>query len=57
MSGHVCYTHLRVLKEHNYVCVTASVDDFEIFNDNYKINQTLTLDAYLTYVGSRSMEV
>ena len=38
MAGHVCYQHLRALKEHHFVCVTASVDDFEIFNENYTID-------------------
>lgn len=38
LAGTVCYKHLKILKEHNYVCVTASVDDFEIFGDNININ-------------------
>ena len=57
MSGRVCYEHLNILQEHNYVCATASVDNFEIFDPNFEAHQNVIMEAYLTYIGTRTMEV
>ena len=57
LSGRVCYKHLQVLKEHNFSCVTACVDSFQVFHDDYRVTQSLSLNAYITYVGNRTIEV
>ncbi len=57
VSGRVCYQHLRVLEYHSYSCVTACVDNFDIFDEQYSVNENIVIDAYLTYVGKRAMEV
>jgi len=57
MSGRVCYKHLKALERHNFNCVTASVDHFEIFNHDYTVDQEITLDSFLTCVGNTTMEV
>ena len=57
MSGRVCYKHLSVLGDHDFTCVTASVDNFEIYSHKYSVDQDIIVDAFLSYVGSRTMEI
>lgn len=57
LAGRVCYKHLQVLKEHNFSLVTACVDGFQVFHDDYRVTQSLSLNSYITYVGNRTIEV
>ena len=56
LAGDVCYRHCGGVK--NYTIVTASIDGFRAI-DNHEITIThdVKLLAYLTYVGTSSMEV
>ena len=57
VSGRVCYKHLEILKRHNFVCVTASVDSIRTSEDFFDINQNMVIDGFLTYTGNSTMEV
>ena len=57
IAGRVCYRHLAVLGDHKFTCVTACIDNFQVFEDNYSLDENIFIEAYLSYVGSRTMEV
>ena len=57
VAARVCYKHLKVIEPHDYFVVTGSIHTFVIHSNDYSLQETLVMDAYLVFVGSRSMEV
>ena len=57
VAAGVCYSHLSVLGDHDYTVVTACIDSFQIFEESYNLDENLNIEAYLSYVGNRTMEV
>jgi len=58
MAGRVCYMHCNSSFEtRDITIVTASVDGIQFYPNELDILKNVTIDAYICYTGSSSMEV
>jgi len=58
MAGRVSYTHCdTTFDKGSFRVVTASVDSIQFYPNELDILKNVTLDAYLCYTGTSSMEV
>src|SRR3990167_1047938 len=58
LAGRICYWHTNnSFVPKDLTIVTASVDGIQFYDDNIQLDRDVSLDGYICYTGTSSMEV